>query len=702
VQEKKEAAQLKLKEMAERLRSGAKRGDPFALYEKERIEYIHNHQDIQLVDPQDSLEEEKKKDLKEIEADRYFRLKESPVKHFFLDYKALLQECEDSINSVEDLTEKEALRCSEDYSNIIKNILDEYNAKSKVAFDLLEQFSLFNLSPFITQLPFYEQMIVMDYFLDQLYQATHYYRKDDDPLRKYIERYPLTASASQHAVKIINAYTSELKNGYSILERLTGFGLIIGGSALMVLSVGVGYVFFKNFFTDLFKVGYSLLSNGHAPHSYKRPEEKTYFYRFFPEKQQRAQVKAASLEITEKIKQTQKEDKTFVKKYEKNNPSAILNREITMDFPKNVVNIIVDYAAGESHETLRFGAVPFVHTLFNSIKIERVACLKNLLTAIVFGRIEKVENILKESPFLVLEELDEKEWVTAPSGQNSNNKTAYRTALAVEDAEIAAIIKSKLIELADEEEADKQFNAQFPKESKEAKGWEEIEKDNWAAIFAQLTTLTDAIKNAKTNTFFEDKDADIILTYRSKLTVREGSEVGLAFAQFKVLLKAKQDEIVTIGRHFNSKLLLEASQILKFYYYKYSNFVPQTLLLWQQVIGTIQRMMPANYAQVFCRGIYQTLEDIERGGSQSRHLGINDVWRRDSSAPYAYFYSLKNQNPRLGFDYAIDQDGHGDRVYPNDTVDFAISVSKIISIKSKSIQKLLNPKAVEMRSPVWC
>jgi hypothetical protein len=365
--------------------------------------------------------------------------------------------------------------------------------------------------------------------------------------------------------------------------------------------------------------------------------------------------------------------------------------------------------------------------------------LKSLLKAILSGEEpENVKKMIEDYPILVLEELDEKECATieGPSGHKSS-LTAYRTALATEDTQMAAMIKTQLIKIADEKEADKQFNAQFPngvhydfcsmsaremeddtciksgkiyiakfngsveyavlgkdnktvhrshitedqlginlEDSKEdtapfitkfspatlskiqkviakkdhahPQNWEEEEKAKWAETFNQLEPLTQAIRHAAPGDIISSGDPEY------KLTAREGSAVAVALAQFRALLETTLNEIATTGRHFNPDLLLQAFQIYDDHYEDYfgnNRNNPRAMLFWQQVIGTIQRIMPANYAQAFCDGLLTTQEKLQKGEAQNRSFVLPFYRPGINWALAAPFYPLADS--RLGFDYAI-------------------------------------------------
>ncbi len=331
------------------------------------------------------------------------------------------------------------------------------------------------------------------------------------------------------------------------------------------------------------------------------------------------------------------------------------------------------------------GAVPLVSTLFNSIKTQKDARLKKLLTAIVNGKPGIVEAMLERDPSLLLEKLDEDDYVTALSGQRSNNATAYRTALAVEDTQMVTLIKNKLRELTGSDDvANTQYRDQFPD------GWEAAERERWKLIFTTLDSLKDAIRDAKPD--------DIKLSYYpvGTLKVKERSDVAVVLALFRSQLNALLDEVVTKGRHFNPDLLLKAFKMYDDHYrddFGNNWKDPHAMLFWQQGIGTIQRSLPVNYVQAFCDGLDITEEKLRHNRPQDRSLEISlfdtRVWVPTD------FYPLSRS--RLGFDYAIygtAWDGSGSRVgsAPGGAVwRTFVNFSRLMSIKNSVHADICTP-----------
>jgi hypothetical protein len=73
------------------------------------------------------------------------------------------------------------------------------------------------------------------------------------------------------------------------------------------------------------------------------------------------------------------------------------------------------------------------------------------------------------------------------------------------------------------------------------------------------------------------------------------------------------------------------------------------MLFWQQVIGYVQRFMPANYAQAFCEGLDNTNKKLQESTPQGRSLKF-EKYHAGRWVP-TDFYPLFGS--RLGFDFAM-------------------------------------------------
>lgn len=277
--------------------------------------------------------------------------------------------------------------------------------------------------------------------------------------------------------------------------------------------------------------------------------------------------------------------------------------------------------------------------------------MKELFKYILEGNIAVVKKMLKIHPRLALikwnaENADER-IITNMAGQRIlvQGKTPYQLALGEEDTEIAETIKTYI---ADENEAKKQYLAQFPD------GWEADEEKRWASVFEKLDTLTQAIRTATPGDITSSGYPEY------QLTVKAGSNVETKFIEYTTSLNAILNEVVITGRHFNPKLPLKAFEIYDKHYKDYfgnKDDDPRAMLFWQRVHGSIQCLMPANYVQAFCSGLQTNVERIQRGDQQGRSFGlyIARPIRPDEHWEMTNFYPLSNT--RLGIDHAIDPNG---------------------------------------------
>lgn len=276
--------------------------------------------------------------------------------------------------------------------------------------------------------------------------------------------------------------------------------------------------------------------------------------------------------------------------------------------------------------------------------------VKKIFEHIRDGEIDKVKKMLNANPRLALVEWKavkgEEKTIANKAGQRISieGKTAYEFALGEEDTEIAALFRTCIVNIENQDAANKLFHRQFPQ------GWIAAEEKTSAPIFAQLDALTQAIRNAQPADIISSGDPD----YR--LTVRDGSAVAEALLTFRSMLDATLKETITTGRHFNPKLLLRAFEIYDAHYADYfgndwSN--PRAMAFWQQAIGYVQRFMPANYAQAFCDGLNSTNDKLYKGTPQGRALKF-ETYQAGRWVP-ADFYPLSNSH--LGFRFAIAGDG---------------------------------------------
>ncbi|HAT8179844.1 TPA: hypothetical protein JA361_10350 [Legionella pneumophila] len=71
--------------------------------------------------------------------------------------------------------------------------------------------------------------------------------------------------------------------------------------------------------------------------------------------------------------------------------------------------------------------------------------------------------------------------------------------------------------------------------------------------------------------------------------------------------------VIKTGKHFSIQLLVKAFELYDKKYDDFGGFDSRkNNLFWQKVIGTIQRYLPACWAQAVCQGVYYIIEDSEK------------------------------------------------------------------------------------------
>ena len=181
---------------------------------------------------------------------------------------------------------------------------------------------------------------------------------------------------------------------------------------------------------------------------------------------------------------------------------------------------------------------------------------------------------------------------------------------------MAEMIASYFSKLNDgETEKANQIQAQFPE------GWEEKEAERNKKDIAALHKVVNAIAESKND---DDK------------------ALNDALDEFREHLRPKA--VIMTGMHFNPQLLIEA---FKLYVEKYNAFGEYNSrmnnLFWREVIGGIQRFLPACDAQAFCQSLYDLVKDREKLNRSLKFRENTDVT----------FYPLDSDlRFRLGFNFA--------------------------------------------------
>jgi hypothetical protein len=306
-----------------------------------------------------------------------------------------------------------------------------------------------------------------------------------------------------------------------------------------------------------------------------------------------------------------------------------------------------------------------------------------LLQYVVYGDEEKAKALLDRYPHFLFRI----ETVVDYSSRKIRG-TAYQIALGAEDIEMVKMMQPYFIlACGDEEKAQteiaRQYDAQFTLASKEQ------EEKNAAADQAALDQVIQAIHQAT------EKECEILLTIKeSKEKEGEVKEIATALQQFRNHLDKKTEEVITTGKHFNMQLLVNALNInhdKNYDFFGSRNTARDHLYGWQ-VIGYIQRYLPACYAQAFCQGLCYVA-----------HYG--DPLLRSLKFEYpiisSHFFPLDQekthwwQDPnfpaplrRLGYDYACrGEKAHGPASQSGGGVNHALGTafSKLMSLKNSEM-----------------
>lgn len=230
-----------------------------------------------------------------------------------------------------------------------------------------------------------------------------------------------------------------------------------------------------------------------------------------------------------------------------------------------------------------------------------------LLTATVRGDEDFARKILKFHPELLL---DYSTIVTDLSGKQIENLTPLQAAICAWDVDMVHMMQDVLqhrlqsgLKLSFEPEAEiqRQFAEIYPD------GIDSVVADQQAKAQEFKTQVSASVFNL--NRMFDEINAATDAEVQAEITnpgQHTDSNLNAALHSFRsqFAARAKQERI------FNPYYLLAA---FEFYEEQYSNFryndLPELMydrrdLFWRQVIGYIQRYLPACYLQEFAQGIY--------------------------------------------------------------------------------------------------
>src|SRR3990167_9960663 len=202
-----------------------------------------------------------------------------------------------------------------------------------------------------------------------------------------------------------------------------------------------------------------------------------------------------------------------------------------------------------------------------------------LVQFIVYGDLKKAEDLLKANPHLLRTLLTEEVTVKDYS-RRKVKQTAFQAALCAMDDELCGMLANYMTK----EEMDSQYQAIFPA------GHEAYYQAQTAFDFTQIVNMISNSNNA---------DVEKALS----LELPNNTPLWVTLGQFRAdFTKRSNEEVV-----FNPQHLIKAFEL---YDEKYDNWTSnQQDLFWRQVIGYVQRFLPANIAMDLAQGLYDRVEN---------------------------------------------------------------------------------------------
>ena len=237
---------------------------------------------------------------------------------------------------------------------------------------------------------------------------------------------------------------------------------------------------------------------------------------------------------------------------------------------------------------------------------------KKLLSHVVKGEEEQAIAMIKACPRLLLMTSEARDY----SDSRTIKQTPFQAALSANDSIMAKKMVPffKDLQEVEPDEALRQFNSVFPQ------GIEEHDKilEKQSYDFTPLiNTIINGSQEEKTN----------------------------AISQFQECMK--QERTVTEGFHFNHYDLFNAYQAYAAKYDTMQNKNNRDLFL-NKVIGYIQRQMPANYAQAYCKGLHHFIDTGEVSTDRELTLLGGSPFYSDAlgvDAAIFSFYCATKHNP---------------------------------------------------------
>ncbi|MDP3706206.1 MAG: hypothetical protein Q8R24_09930 [Legionellaceae bacterium] len=202
-----------------------------------------------------------------------------------------------------------------------------------------------------------------------------------------------------------------------------------------------------------------------------------------------------------------------------------------------------------------------------------------LVQAIVYGDLKKSEELLQAHPYLLKPLLTEKVTVQDYSRRKVKQKTAFQAALCAMDDELCAMLAKYMTE----EDMQNQYQDIFPT------GHKSYYATQAPFDFSQII-----------NAIHLSNDEDIQKAL--SLELPNTTELWGNLVQFRANFTQHSCQEAV----FNPQHLIEAFELYDRIFYQCS--LNQCDLFWRQVVGYVQRFLPANIAMDVAQGLYYRVE----------------------------------------------------------------------------------------------
>ncbi|EKD70420.1 MAG: hypothetical protein ACD_46C00539G0008 [uncultured bacterium] len=300
-----------------------------------------------------------------------------------------------------------------------------------------------------------------------------------------------------------------------------------------------------------------------------------------------------------------------------------------------------------------------LHTLFQPSLTELAdKAAAKLLEHVLKGEKQAVIDILNKYKHPALLFLFRKAIAKDYSGRTIN-ASPYQAALGAEDTDMLVMMETYFDKITDgRKQALKQYKEQFPNGVKNAR---------CDFNFRPLITV---IKN------------DIFANHQPNETTKKELQ------KFQDYFTPKATDVIKTGKHFNMNALIKAFEIYNQNYGSGSWWSEdQSSLFWRQVIGYLQRLVPACYAQAFCQGLYNVVEE--------KKPLVRD-FKLDNGAVY---YPLdRDHTSLLGKDFGVYSFGCGRRERECGQGGCSNALKKLCPAKAAELRKFKTRLILDHRS----